>query len=77
VGQFRQWKTEEKVIVGCRGFEHVNKSKTLVSQKHTLVALYTGHMHTRAALLKGHVPVDRLISVEDCCLILVGAEGVS
>jgi hypothetical protein len=30
-----------------------------------------------AALLTGRVPVDRLISVEDCCLISVGAEGVS
>jgi hypothetical protein len=42
-----------------------------------------GHMHTQAAhahgaaLLTGHVPVDRLISVEDCCLISVGVEGVS
>jgi hypothetical protein len=34
-------------------------------------------MHTRAALLTGRVPVDRLISVEDCCLISVGAENVS
>jgi hypothetical protein len=87
VGQFGQWKTEEKVIAGCRGSEHVKKRKTLVAQKHTLVALYTGRVHTgcsepgrvhtRAALLTGHVPVDRLISVEDCCLISVGAEGVS
>jgi hypothetical protein len=29
------------------------------------------------ALLIGRVPVDRLISVEDCCLISVGAENVS
>jgi hypothetical protein len=87
VGQFGQWKTEEKVIVGCRGSEHVKKRKTLVAQKHTLVALYTGRMHmqavvsqgvhTQAALLTGRVPVDRLISIEDCCLISVGAEGVS
>jgi hypothetical protein len=34
-------------------------------------------MHTLAALLTGHVPIDRLISVEDCCLISVGVEGVS
>jgi hypothetical protein len=32
-------------------------------------------VHTRAALLTGHVPVDILIYVEDCCLISVGAEG--
>jgi hypothetical protein len=31
----------------------------------------------RVALPTGRVPVDRLISVEDCCLISVGAEGVS
>jgi hypothetical protein len=30
----------------------------------------------RAALATGHVPVDKLIFVEDCCLISVGAEGV-
>jgi hypothetical protein len=36
-----------------------------------------GHVHTWAALLTGHVPVDRLISVEDFCLIVVGAESVS
>ena len=34
-------------------------------------------MHTRAALLTGHVPVDILISVEDFFLISVGVEGVS
>jgi hypothetical protein len=34
-------------------------------------------MHTLAALLTGCVHVDKLISVEDCCLISVGAEGVS
>jgi hypothetical protein len=31
----------------------------------------------RAELPTGRVPVDRLISVEDCCFILVGSEGVS
>ena len=36
-----------------------------------------GPVHTRPALLTGHVPINRLISVEDCCLISVGAEGVS
>jgi hypothetical protein len=36
-----------------------------------------GCVHTQAALLTGHVPVDRLISIEDCCLISVGVEGVS
>jgi hypothetical protein len=77
MGQFGQWKTEEKVIVGCRGSEHVKQRKTLSAQEHTLVTLYTGRVHMRAALLTGHVPVDRLISVEDRCLISVGAENVS
>jgi hypothetical protein len=36
-----------------------------------------GRVHTRAALMTGHVPVDILISVEDCFLISIGAEGVS
>ena len=36
-----------------------------------------GRVHMRAALLTGRVPVDRLTYVEDCCLISVGAEGVS
>jgi hypothetical protein len=36
-----------------------------------------GHVHTWAALLTGRVPIDRLISIEDFCLILVGAENVS
>ena len=31
VGQFGQWKIEEKVIIGCRESEHVKKSKTLVA----------------------------------------------
>jgi hypothetical protein len=39
--------------------------------------LLVGRIHTRAALPTGHVPIDKLISVEDCCLISVGAEGVS
>jgi hypothetical protein len=50
VDQFRQWKTEEKVIAGCIGSEHVKKRKTLVSQKHTLVALYTGRVHMWAVV---------------------------
>jgi hypothetical protein len=53
MGQFGQWKTEEKVIVGCRGSEHVKQRKTLVAQKHTLVALYTGHVHTRSVVSQG------------------------
>jgi hypothetical protein len=36
-----------------------------------------GCVHTHVALSTGRVPIDRLISVEDCCLVLVGAEGVS
>jgi hypothetical protein len=36
-----------------------------------------GHMHTLVSLLTGRIPVDRLIFVEDCCLISVGVEGVS
>jgi hypothetical protein len=88
VGQFGQWKTEEKVIAGCRGSEHVKQRKTLVAQE--AYACYIihwsrshmgcsepGSVHMRAALLTGHVPIDRLISVEDCCLISVGAENVS
>jgi hypothetical protein len=31
----------------------------------------------RVALLTGHIPVDILIYVEDCCLISVGVESVS
>jgi hypothetical protein len=34
-------------------------------------------VHTRAVLLTGRILVDRLISVEDFCLISVGVEGVS
>jgi hypothetical protein len=85
---FGQWKIEEKVIAGCRGYEHVKQRKTLVAQKHMLVTLYTGRIHTWAvvsqgmcthgvALLTGRVPIDKLIYVEDCCLISVGAENVS
>jgi hypothetical protein len=33
-------------------------------------------VHTQAALLTGRVPIDRLICVEDCCLISVGDENV-
>jgi hypothetical protein len=39
--------------------------------------LLVGHIHTHVALPTGHIPVDRLIYVEDCCLISVGAECVS
>jgi hypothetical protein len=53
VGQFGQWKIEEKVIAGCRGSEHVKKRKTLVAQKHTLVSLYIGHVHTWAVVCQG------------------------
>jgi hypothetical protein len=53
MGQFGQWKTEEKVIAGCRGFEHVKQSKTLVSQENTLVILYTGHIHMRVVVSQG------------------------
>jgi hypothetical protein len=34
-------------------------------------------VHTQAALMTGRIPVDRLIYVDDCCLISVGAENVS
>ena len=34
-------------------------------------------MHTWDALLIGRVPIDILISIEDCCLISFGAKGVS
>ena len=50
VGQFGQWKTEEKVIAGCRGSEHVKQRKTLVAQEHTLVTLYTSRVHTQDVL---------------------------
>jgi hypothetical protein len=53
VGQFGQWNTEEKVIAGCREFEHVKQSKTLVAQKHMLVALYTGPVYTWAVVSQG------------------------
>jgi hypothetical protein len=53
VGQFGQWKTEEKVIVGYRGSEHVKQRKTLGAQKHTLVTLYTGRVHMWAIVSQG------------------------
>jgi hypothetical protein len=53
VGQFGQWKTKEKVIEGWRGSEHVKQRKTLVAQKHTLVALYIGRIHTRVVVSQG------------------------
>jgi hypothetical protein len=88
VVQFGQWKTEEKVIAGCRGSEHLKQRKTLCAREaYTCYIIHwsrshagctePGHVHTRAALLTGCIPVDRLISVEDCCLISVGAENVS
>jgi hypothetical protein len=46
------------------------------SRIHTRAVLLVGCVHTRVALLTGHVPVDRLISIDDCFLISVGAEGV-
>jgi len=36
-----------------------------------------GHVHTLATLMTGRIPIDRLIFVEDCFFMLVGAEGVS
>jgi hypothetical protein len=53
MGQFGQWKTEEKEIVGCRGSEHVKQRKSPVTQKHTHVALYIGHVHTQAVVNQG------------------------
>jgi hypothetical protein len=47
------WKTEEKVIVGCRGSEHVKQIKTLVAQKHTHVTLYTGRVQMRVVVSQG------------------------
>ena len=88
MGQFGQWKIEEKVNVGCIGSEHVKKSKNpsfLEEDVCCIIQWPRSHagcseperVHTRAALLTGRVPVDRLIYVEDCCLISVGDEGVS
>jgi hypothetical protein len=42
-----------------------------------IVVLLVGLIHTRVALPTGRVPIDRLIYVEDFCLISIGAEGVS
>ena len=50
VGQFGQWKTEEKVITGCRGSKHMKQRETLVSHKHTHVALHIGRVHMRAVV---------------------------
>ena len=41
------------------------------------VVLLIGRVHTCVALPTGRVPIDRFIYIEDCCLILVGVEGVS
>jgi hypothetical protein len=50
MGQFVQWKTEEKVVAGCRGSEHVKQRKTLGAQEHTLVTLYTSRVYMRAVV---------------------------
>ena len=76
------------MIAGCIGYEHVKKRKTLscleaqaccIIHWPRLHAGYSepGRVCTRAALLIGRVPVDRLIYVEACFLISVGAKGVS
>jgi hypothetical protein len=36
---------------------------------HMWAALLVGRAHTRDQLLTGHIPVNRLTSVDDCCLI--------
>ena len=46
------------------------------SRVHTRVVLLVGRVHACDALLTGRILVDRLISIEDCCLISFGAEGV-
>ena len=38
--------------------------------------LLVGHIHMHVTLLIGRVPVDRLIYIEDFCLISVDVEGV-
>jgi hypothetical protein len=43
---------------------------------HTRAVLLVRRVHTCAALPTGRIPVDRLIFVEDCCLVSVGVEGV-
>jgi hypothetical protein len=79
-GQFKQWKTEE--FWAC---EEKKNPSFLEADACCIIhwlRSYAGcsepeHVHTWAALLIGHVPIDRLIYVEDCCLISVDAEGVS
>jgi hypothetical protein len=41
---------------------------------HTQVVLLIGHVHTCDSLLTSHIPVERLVSIEDWFLFLVGAE---
>jgi hypothetical protein len=36
--------------------------------------LLVGCVHTHVALLTGHVPVDRLVSIEDWILVSVGVD---
>jgi hypothetical protein len=88
VGQTRQWKTEENVFAGCRGSEHVMKrinpscsevyTSCSIDWQHTYAGCTTGRAHTYACCTTDRSRTcDRLISVEDCCLISVGAEDVS
>jgi hypothetical protein len=76
------------VIEGCRGSEFRLKRKPLelrsdmqvvvqTRRVHTRAILLVAHIHTHVTLLTGCLPVDRLIYVEDCCLISVGVECVS
>jgi hypothetical protein len=44
---------------------------------HTRAVILVGRIHTHDALPTGRVPIDKLISVEDCFIISVGVEGVS
>jgi hypothetical protein len=64
------------VTEGCRGSEFFMKRKTLIAQKEYTGCstdrprtytdiLLVGRVHTCAALLKGHIPVDRLVSIKD------------
>jgi hypothetical protein len=61
---------------GCRRYEFSWREKTLVLKEahagccepdrvHTWAALLVGRVHMCVALLTGHVPVDRLVSIED------------
>jgi hypothetical protein len=70
---------------GCRRYEFSWREKTLVLKKahkgccepncvHTRAAQWVGCVHTCVALLTGRVPIDILVSVEDCIIFSVGAE---